>query len=263
MITDTHCHITCDKLYENVDEIISEALEKGVDLMMVICTNKEEYLRARKLKEKYPDILKVAFGYYPGDVEDVTDEDLAYLDQEARAGHLDVLGEIGLDYYWDITFKEEQKELFIRQIQLANETNLPISIHMRDASRDCMDILEAYAKTPIIFHCFSGSLEIMKEALKLNSLISFAGPITYKNNKQGPVNVAECPADRILSETDSPYLSPIPYRGKTNHPAYVHATMSKIAEIKDIEEDVLCKQIRENFLSLFQSSSANLELKSI
>lgn len=222
--------------------------------MMIMCTNKEEYLRAQQLKAKYPEHLKVAYGFYPGDVQDITFEDLADLEAEAKAHHLDVLGEIGLDYYWDTTFKEQQKELFIRQIEIANTTNLPISIHMRDASRDCLDILKAYAKTPIIFHCFSGSLEIMKEALTLNSLISFAGPITYKNNKQGLINVAHCPIDRILSETDSPYLSPVPYRGKTNHPAYVHATVSKIAEIQEVDETVLQQQIRNNFLSLFPHS---------
>lgn len=251
MITDTHCHLTCDTLYEDADQIIEEALAQGVDLMMIMCTNKEEYLRAQLLKSKYPDHLKVAYGFYPGDVQDVTQEDLDYLEAEAKAHHIDVLGEIGLDYYWDTTFKEQQKQLFIRQIEMANEANLPISIHMRDASRDCLDILKVHAKTPIIFHCFSGSLEIMKEALTMNSLISFAGPITYKNNKQGPINVAHCPIDRILSETDSPYLSPVPYRGKTNHPAYVHATVSKIAEIQEVDEEVLCRQIRNNFLALF------------
>ena len=254
MIIDTHCHITCDTLYPDADLIIEEALQQGVDLMMIMCTNKEEYLRAQQLKAKYPEHLKVAYGFYPGDVQDITFEDLADLEAEAKAHHLDVLGEIGLDYYWDTTFKEQQKELFIRQIEIANTTNLPISIHMRDASRDCLDILKAYAKTPIIFHCFSGSLEIMKEALTLNSLISFAGPITYKNNKQGLINVAHCPIDRILSETDSPYLSPVPYRGKTNHPAYVHATVSKIAEIQEVDETVLQQQIRNNFLSLFPHS---------
>lgn len=253
MITDTHCHLTCDTLFEDVDTHIAEALSQGVDLMMVMCTNKEEYLRAKQLKSKYPEFLKVAFGFYPGDVQEITQDDLDYLESEAKAHHLDVLGEIGLDYYWDTTFKQEQKELFIRQIELANEANLPISIHMREASRDCLDILKAYAKTPIIFHCFSGSLEIMKEALTLNSLISFAGPITYKNNKQGPINVANCPLDRILSETDSPYLSPVPYRGKENHPAYVHATVAKIAEIKEIDEEVLNQQIRQNFLSLLDT----------
>lgn len=253
MITDTHCHLTCDELYENADALIASAREAGVDLMMIMCTNRTEYERALKLKEKYPEILKVAFGWFPGDAKEITPEDLDYLEKEAKSGRMDVLGEIGLDYHWDTSFKDTQKDLFIRQIEIANEAGLPISIHMRDASRDTMDILEEYAGTPIIFHCFSGSLPIMEEALKLDSMISFAGPVTYKNNKQGPVNIAACPPERILSETDAPYLAPVPYRGKRNQPAYVRATAEKIAEIKEMDPETLNRQIRSNFLSLFKT----------
>lgn len=251
MLTDTHCHLTCDELYDKHEELIEKAKCEGVDLMMVMATNQEEYLRALQIKEKYPEMIKVAFGWFPGDAKDITPENLEYLKQEALAGRLDVLGEIGLDYYWDKSFKEEQKELFRKQIEIANLAQLPIAIHMRDASQDTLDILKQYAQTPIIFHCFSGSLETMKEALKLNSLISFAGPITYKNNKQGPINVKACPVNRILSETDAPYLSPVPKRGKRNEPAYVSFTVDKIAELKEMDKEALAQQIRHNFLSLW------------
>lgn len=248
---DSHCHLTCDELYEQAWDRITDAKEAGVESMMIMCTSRDEYLKALKLKEQDPDALKVAFGWFPGDAKEITPEDLEYLKQEALSGRMDVLGEIGLDYYWDTSFKDTQKELFIRQIEIANEAGLPISIHMRDASRDTLDILKVHAKTKIIFHCFSGSLEIMQEALKLNSLISFAGPVTYKNNKQGPVNVQHCPADRMLTETDSPYLAPVPYRGKRNQPAYVKATFEKIAELKDMDPAVLEAQIASNYQSLF------------
>lgn len=255
MITDTHCHLTCDELYEKADELIENAKQAGVDLMMIMCTSRVEYERALELKKKYPEILKVAFGWFPGDAREITEEDLAFLEEEARSGRMDVLGEIGLDYYWDTSFKEQQKELFIRQIEIANEAGLPISIHMRDASRDTMDILKAHARTPILFHCFSGSLPIMEEALKLNSMISFAGPVTYKNNKQGPINVKACPLDRLLSETDAPYLSPVPYRGKRNEPAYVKATAKKLAELKEMDLDALNRIIRSNFLRLLEKEN--------
>ncbi len=255
MITDTHCHLTCDELYPKADELMQSAIDAGVDLMMVMCTNKEEYDRALLLKEKYPDHVKLAWGWFPEDAKTITQADLDLLEEEAMSGRMDVLGEIGLDYYWDQSFKEEQKKLFIAQLEIANRAGLPVSIHMRDASRDTMDILEAHAKTPIIFHCFSGSLPIMQEALKLDSMISFAGPITYKNNKQGPVNVQNCPIDRILSETDSPYLAPVPYRGKRNQPAFVAATAQKIADFKETDADTLNAQIRANFLSLFDPRS--------
>ncbi len=250
MFTDTHCHLTCDELYDRCEELLDRADQENVDLMMVMATNKEEYLRALKLKEKYPNRIKVAFGWFPGDAKEITQENLDYLRQEALSKRMDVLGEIGLDYYWDKSFKEEQKALFKAQIEIANEANLPISIHMREASQDTLELLRL-AKTPIIFHCFSGSLPIMQEALKLNSFISFAGPITYKNNKQGPINVGACPLDRLLSETDAPYLSPVPKRGKRNEPAYVSFTVDKIAQIKGISQEEIANQIRQNFLSLF------------
>lgn len=250
MITDTHCHLSCDELYPKADELIQHALDEGVDLMMVMATNKEEYLRALELKKRYPDHLRVAFGWFPSDALSITDEDLAYIEEEAKSGRMDVLGEIGLDYHWDTSFKEEQKKLFAAQLDIAARSEIPVAIHMRDASRDTMDLLWEHAKTPIIFHCFSGSLPILEEALKMNSMISFAGPITYKNNKQGPINVKACPPERMLSETDSPYLSPVPFRGKENQPAYVKATVEKLAELKEMDPDQLNTQIRSNFKRL-------------
>ena len=255
MVTDTHCHITCDEMAEHLDEVLEQAKEADVDLMMIMCTSKEEYERALKLKDQDPERFKVAFGWFCSDAPKITEEDLDFLEQEAMSGRMDVLGEIGLDYHWDTSFKDLQKELFIHQLDIANKANLPVSIHMRDASRDTMDILEAHAKTPIIFHCFSGSTPIMEEALKMDSMISFAGPITYKNTRQGVANVKTCPIDRLLSETDSPYLSPVPYRGKPNQPAYVVSTAAKIAELKDTDPDAINAQIRKNFLSLFRDKT--------
>ena len=159
---------------------------------------------------------------------------------------------MGLDYYWDTSFNDLQKELFIKQIQIANEHKLPISIHMRESTKDCMDILKQYAKTKIIFHCFSGSKETMMECLKMNSMISFAGPITFKNARQAPECIKACPIDRIITETDSPYLTPVPYRGKENEPMYVEYIAKKICEIKQLDESNACKQIGENFNSIFR-----------
>lgn len=254
MITDTHCHLTCDELWPDADALIENALTAGVDLMMVMCTSKTEYQRALELKKRWPQHILVAFGWFPGDAKEVTAEDLVYLEEEALSGRMDVLGEIGLDYYWDTSFKEEQKQLLAAQLDIAARAGLPVSIHMRDASRDTLDLLWAHAKTPVIFHCFSGSLPVMQEALKMNSLISFAGPITYKNNKQGPANIEACPPQKMLSETDSPYLSPVPYRGKRNQPAYVKATLERMAQLKNCPPEELAAQIRENFLSFFRET---------
>lgn len=249
MVLDSHCHITCDELYEKIDEVLANAGD--LSDMLVMCTSPEELERALELKKKHPEKIRVAFGWFPEEAQDFSLEKKDYLEKVLKDGVLDVLGEIGLDYYWDASYKEAQKELFIYQLKKAAEYGLPVSIHMREASRDTLDILKEHAKTKIIFHCFSGSKEIMEEVLKLDSLISFAGPITYKNNKQGPINVAACPTDRILTETDSPYLSPVPVRGKRNEPANVHFTEEKIAEIKSMDPDELALQIKKNYDSLF------------
>ena len=158
MYTDSHCHITCDRLYSRIDEIIENIKIKNVTSCMIMCTSPEELDRAKKIKEEYP-FFKIAFGWFPSDAKEIADKEIQYLIDQTP--YLDCLGEIGLDYYWDTSFNDLQKELFIKQIQIANEHNLPISIHMRESTKDCMDILKQYAKTKIIFHCFSGSKETM------------------------------------------------------------------------------------------------------
>lgn len=248
---DSHCHLTCDEMFDQVDDYISRAREAGVSQMMIICTGREEFERALEVKNRYPETIRVAFGWYPEDALKVTEEDMEYLENAARNHQIDVLGEIGLDYHNDRSYKEEQKKLLIDQIGIANRYGLPIAIHMRDASGDCMEILKTVPETKIIFHCYSGSTETLKEALKLNSLISFAGPITFKNNKLGPENVRVCPPERILSETDSPFLAPVPKRGKRNEPAYVEHTVRKMAEIKVMDEEALKSQIQKNYSSIF------------
>ncbi|MCF0105503.1 MAG: TatD family hydrolase [Holdemanella sp.] len=251
MFTDSHCHITDDSLYEKIEEVIQNIIDKKVTSCMIMCTGKKELERALEIKKEYP-FFKVAFGWFPEDAKTITEQDYIYLEDVIKQGKIDCLGEIGLDYYWDTSFNDLQKEMFIRQIQIANAYNLPISIHMRESTKDCMDILKQYAKTKIIFHCFSGSKETMMEALKMNAYISFAGPITFKNARQAPECIQACPVDRILSETDSPYLTPVPYRGKQNQPMYVEYVAKKISELKNIDLDSLCAQISKNYQSFFE-----------
>ena len=249
MYTDSHCHITCDQLYSRIDEIIQNIQDKKVTSCMIMCTGMEEFERAKLLKSKYP-FFKIAFGWFPSDAKEINQEKMDYLINQVP--YMDCLGEIGLDYYWDTSFNDLQKELFIQQIKIANQYNLPISIHMREATKDCVDILKKYSKTKIIFHCFSGSKETMKECLKMDSMISFAGPITFKNARQAPECIEACPIERIITETDSPYLTPVPFRGKENEPMYVEYVAKKICEIKNLDLDKATKQIEFNFNSIFK-----------
>ncbi len=249
MYIDSHCHLTCDALFSDLNQIVNNAGD--VSGFLIMCTSEEEFLRALPLREK-DRRFKIAWGWHPQDAVTIKDENLDRLEQSAPL--LDCLGEIGLDYYWDASHKEVQKELFIRQIQIANRNNLPVSIHMRQATKDTLDILKEQAQTKIIFHCFSGSLETMKECLKLDSMISFAGPLTFKNAKHAPQCVIHCPTDRLLSETDSPYLAPEPLRGTRNEPANVRYVAKKISRLKEMDEAILCRQISDNFYSLFKDS---------
>lgn len=253
MYTDSHCHITCDELYSDLEGVLSRM--KDVSRVMIVCTSEEEYLRAIPIRSSDPVRFRIAFGFYPGDADEVTEERLAFLEEALKSGNVDVLGEIGLDHHWPEPDRQTQKDLFVRQIRMANDYDLPIAIHMRDASQDTLDLLRQEARTPIVFHCFSGSPETMREALKLNSLISFAGPVTFKNARHAPACVQACPADRILTETDAPYMAPVPMRGRRNEPAYVAYTTKKICELKNLPEKDLTSQIGHNFDSLFSRQS--------
>lgn len=190
------------------------------------------------------------FGISPNDVE----ENIKYneLKELAKNEKVVAIGEIGLDYYWNKENKKQQKQIFIEQIKIANEMNLPIVIHTREAVMDTIQILkENEVKQKGIFHCCPLNIELIKEALKLDFYISFSGNITFKNSKNANICVKEVPLDRILIETDSPYMSPEPFRGKRNTPANVKYIAQKIAEIKEKTIEQIAKQTYENTEKIF------------
>ena len=250
-LTDTHCHITCDRLYQRIDEIMINAQAANIKRLIVFCCSFEEYERAKQLKAKYDNIL-IAFGFHPSELYDFKEADYATFEQELASGTIDILGEIGLDYHWDTVTKEDQITALHRQLQLAKKYDLPISIHMRDATKDCMDILAQYAPLKGIMHCFSGSVETAKKAVKLGVLISFAGPLTFKNSRQSVEVAQTIEVNKLLVETDCPYLTPHPYRGKENEPMYVQYTFDKLSEIKGIDKEILAKQLEENLMTLWK-----------
>lgn len=245
-LIDTHAHITCDRLFSRIDEIIENAKQSQVNKIMIICTSFIEYERARSLADQ-DERFQVALGFHPNDLYSFKEEDYQRLEEIIKMGKLDALGEIGLDYHWDDVKMEDQKIGLITQIQLANKYHLPILIHMRDATKDCIEIIKKYTQTKFVMHCFSGSSETAKEIMQMDGYISFAGPITFKNAK-GLTQVPKvCRLDRILVETDCPYLTPHPHRGKENEVMYVQYTFEKICELLLIEPEVLAKQIALNY----------------
>lgn len=246
ILFDSHCHLTCDALYERMDEIIESANANGVQAFLVIATNFEEFERAQKAQQKFQGI-KIALGFHPNDLYAFNEEDYARLETLLKTNQLDALGEIGLDYHWDDVEKEDQKIGFIRQIQLANKYQYPLLIHMREATQDTLTILKEYAQTKFVMHCFSGSKETAKEVMAMNGYLSFAGPLTFKNAR-GLIDVpVVCDRTRILIETDCPYLTPHPFRGKQNEPKYVVHTFAKLCELLACDEDTLAVQLLDNY----------------
>lgn len=251
-IIDTHAHVTYKDLASRTDEIVQNALAHNVSRILIVSCTKEEALKSIEVADKY-DIFDCAFGYHPEDVDAITEDDFDFLKEILNHPHFIALGEIGLDYHYTKENKEKQKQFFIRQIALANELHLPILIHSRDATEDTLNILKEHPCTGIM-HCYSGSLETAKILVKLGYYISFAGPLTFKNAKDAPEVCKWVPVDRIFVETDSPFLTPHPFRGKPNEPFYTYLTFEKVCELKEIDPETLMKQMEQNYYTLFKKA---------
>ena len=210
---DTHAHIVCKELYERKEEVIAQAKAVGVKKILIVCTTIQEATLAIDVAS-HDTMFDVAVGFHPCDLLALNQKDWEALEQLLYKEEVVAVGEIGLDYYWKNVDAHIQKEAFIRQILLANKVAKPILIHMREATKDTMNILKEYAQYGGIMHCFSGSLETAREAIKLGMYISVGGPLTFKNARGLPEVVKEIPLEYLFVETDCPYLTPHPYRGR-------------------------------------------------
>lgn len=253
MLFDTHVHLNAEQFNNDLEDVIARAKERNVEKMVVVGFDEPTINRAMELVEKY-DFMYASVGWHPVDAIDMTDEHLAWIEELAGHPKVVAIGEMGLDYHWDKSPKDIQKEVFRRQIRLARKVNLPIIIHNRDATEDVVTILkeESVEEVGGIMHCFTGSIEVAKQCMDMNMYISFGGPVTFKNAKKPKEVATEIPLDKLLIETDCPYLTPHPYRGKRNEPAYVSYVAEQIAELKGISYDELAKHTTENALKLFQ-----------
>lgn len=250
-LIDTHCHITSDVLYERIEEVMQNAKENQVDRLLVVCISFKDYERGLKLQEKYSNI-DLALGFHPSDLYDFNEDDYKRLEEIIASNKIVALGEIGLDYHWDTVTKEDQRNGFIRQIEIANTYQIPIIIHMRDATKDTMDLLKEYCHTKFMMHCFSGSKETALEVMKMGGYISFAGPLTFKNARGLNEVPGVCGLDKIMIETDCPYLTPHPHRGKTNEPMYVKYTFEKLCELLGMEQEELANRLKQNYLNFIK-----------
>ena len=252
-LIDTHCHLNDKQLYRDLDNVISRALQTGVEKMIVIGWDKASSEAAIKIAEQYPFVY-ACVGFHPENIEDVNEKTLQEVLDLSSHPKVVGIGEIGLDYYWekDPTKRERQKDFFIKQIEYANKAHLPISIHSREAFSDTLEILKKHK--PLyggVMHCYSGSVESLDELINLNLYIGLDGPVTFKNAKT-PKNVAaEVPLERLLLETDSPYLSPHPLRGTVNEPSNLILIADEIAKIRNMSKKHLLEVVYDNSCRLF------------
>ncbi|WP_377887164.1 TatD family hydrolase [Alkalihalobacillus sp. R86527] len=252
MLFDTHTHLNVEQFSEDKLEVIDRAQEAGVSKMIVVGFDHETITNAMKLVEEY-EFLYAAVGWHPVDAIDMTDEDLAWIEELAKHPKVVAIGEMGLDYHWDKSPHDIQKEVFRKQIQLAKKVKLPIIIHNREATRDVIDILKEEDASEVggIMHCFAGTVEEANECLDMNFYISLGGPVTFKNAKLPKEVAKEVPVDRLLVETDCPFLAPHPFRGKRNEPSYVKLVAEQVADLKEMEYEDLASATFDNAMRLF------------
>jgi TatD DNase family protein len=256
MLVDSHCHLDFPDLFSGLSDVLRRADQMGVGTMLTISTRMSTFANVRAIAEAHDNIF-CTVGVHPHSAEEdasVTTEQLVELAQHPKVVGI---GETGLDYYYDNSPRDIQQVLFRRHIAAARETGLPLIVHTRDADEDTMSILTEeweQGAFPGLIHCFSASDTLAQQAVAIGMYISVSGIATFKTADSIRETLKNVPLDRLLVETDAPFLAPVPHRGKTNEPAFVAHTAAKLAEIKSIETDDLADATTENFFKLFSKA---------
>lgn len=247
MFIDTHVHLNSKQLESHLEEVIQDAFSKGVTKMIVVGYDVDTSKKAILLAHQY-DWCYAAVGYHPTEIKDYTDDEYQLLEEMLQDERVVALGEVGYDLHWDTTTQEEQEIAFTRQIELAKKYHLPLIIHSRDAHQITFDTLKKYHAETVggIMHSYSGSVELAKEYIKMNFSLGISGPVTFKNGKNMKEVVEEIDIQYLVSETDSPYLTPHPYRGTENGPKYIPLIVEEMAQIKHIEIEEMALAIQKN-----------------
>lgn len=248
MLIDSHCHILSSE-YEKPEDVIKDSKTSGVDKMIINGYDLKSSAEAVLLSNEY-NYVYASIGIGPENIDDVSDKDFIKLEELIKKGKVVAIGEIGLDYYWTKDNKEKQIYVFENMLALAKKYNLPVIVHCRQAIKDTYELLKKYKVTGIL-HCFSGSAESAKEFIKLGFLIGIGGVVTFKNAKEIKDVVIKIDLSNISLETDSPYLSPEPFRGKVNVPKNVIYVARKIAELKSVSLEEVLEVTSSNVTSKF------------
>lgn len=256
MLVDSHCHLNYKGLVEEQGAVLDRARESGVTAMLNISTRESEWRDIVATAERESDVWS-SIGIHPHEADAHPDIDLAKLVDEAQHERVVAIGETGLDYYYDHSDRDRQRQSFRTHIHAARETGLPIIVHTRDAEDDTASIMaeemEKGAYTGVI-HCFTASEDFAHKALNLGLYISISGIVTFKNAKDLQATAAKLPMERLLVETDAPFLAPVPHRGKTGEPAFVADTAKFLAELRGVDYSELCEATAQNFYRLFNKA---------
>lgn len=253
MLVDSHCHLEYEGLVESQDDVLDRARDAGIEAFLNISTKRSEWHQVVGTARSKPDVF-ASVGIHPHNADDHADLTCDELFEVTGDPNVIGIGETGLDYYYDHSDREAQKRLFQMHIDVAREVQLPVIIHTREAEADTLSILEDEMEKgafPALIHCFTASSEFGKRVLELGLSVSISGIVTFKSAKDLQGFAKEIPRDRLLVETDSPFLAPVPHRGKTCEPGYVRDTASFLAELRGESLDELAEYTTSNFYSLF------------
>ena len=254
MIIDSHCHLDYPSLYENLEEVVKRAEFNKVNKLLTICTTLESFEKIKLIIEKYKNIYGT-FGIHPHESKKYKNIDSKFiLNLKKKYKKVIGIGETGLDFFYNYSDKKIQKKSFIEHIEAATQLNIPLIVHSRDAENDTYEILKSEKKNSnlkILMHCFTGSRNFANKLLDLGCYISVSGIITFQNSIELANTVSFIPIENLLVETDSPYLSPHPLRGKSNEPSYIVHTINKLSQIKNISKEDVITYTTNNFKKLF------------
>ena len=257
MIFDTHAHYDSEQFEEDREALLSGLPAEGVGTVINVGATLEGCRASLEFAEKY-SYFYAAVGVHPDEVGALNEETFAWLRKAAKSPKVVAIGEIGLDYHWDVEPREVQKKWFIRQLDLARELDLPVNIHSRDAAQDTMDIMKEHARGMRgIIHCYSYSREMAEEYVKMGFHIGIGGVVTFKNARKLKEVVSAIPLERIVLETDCPYMTPTPYRGKRNHSGYIDFTAATVAALRGITKEEVIAATEKNAQQLFPATAKN------
>lgn len=250
MYFESHAHYDDERFDEDRDTLLASFPAEGIETVVNASSDIKSSKASIALSEKYP-FFYAAVGVHPHEVENITEADIDELRELSKHPKVVAIGEIGLDYYYDLSPRDLQRHWFKRQLELADELKMPVIIHSRDAAQECFDIIKNSNVRNGVIHCYSGSAEMAEEYIKMGFYIGVGGSLTFKNNKKGVETVEHIPIEKILIETDSPYLAPVPYRGKRNDSRLLKYVVERISQIKNIPENDICNITKNNAQNLF------------